>query len=66
MDIASILMTLLLFALVGFVVYLIVTYIPMPEPFQKVIIVACVILLVIYLIGVLAGHAAPIRLPNRL
>jgi len=57
MDIGGILFTLLLFALVGFVVYLIVTYIPMPAPFQQVIIVACVILLVLYLIALLAGGA---------
>jgi hypothetical protein len=54
---AGILLTLLLFALVGFVVYLIVTYIPMPAPFQQVIIVACVILLVLYLIAMLSGNA---------
>ncbi len=55
MDIVGILTTILLFALVGFVVWLIVTYIPMPDPFAKVIIVAVVVLLVLYLIGVIAG-----------
>jgi hypothetical protein len=55
MDIVGILTTLLLFALVGFVVYLIVTYIPMPAPFAQVIIVAVVILLVLYLITMIAG-----------
>ncbi len=58
MDITGILLTLLLFALIGFVVYLIVTYIPMPAPFSQVIIVACVILLVIYLISIITGHAS--------
>ncbi len=64
MSIAGILMTLLLFALVGFVVWLIVTYIPMPEPFAKVIIVACVVLLVLYLIAMLTGGAPALELPR--
>lgn len=64
MTIASILMTLLLFALVGFVVWLLVTYIPMPEPFGKVIIVACVVLLVVYLIALLAGGAPVLDVPR--
>ena len=54
---AGILVTLVLFALVGFVVWLLVTFIPMPEPFSKVIIVACVVLLVLYLIGIISGGA---------
>ncbi len=62
MDIASILVTVLLFALVGFVVWLIVTYIPMPEPFAKVIIVLCVVLLVLYIISVISGSASLPRL----
>lgn len=63
MDLYSIIITLLLLGLVGFLVYLIVTYIPMPAPFQQVIIVVCVVLIVLYLLGTLTGHvAAPIRL----
>jgi hypothetical protein len=54
---ASILVMVLLFALVGFVVWLIVTYIPMPPPFPQVIIVACVVLLVLYLISIITGHS---------
>lgn len=53
----AILVTLLLIALVGFVVHLIVSYIPMPAPFQSVIIVACVVLIVLYLISALAGYS---------
>lgn len=40
-------------AIVGFLVYLIVTYIPMPEPFKKVIIAIVVIVLIIYVIRLL-------------
>lgn len=54
----SILITLLLIALVGFVVYIIITNIPMPEVFKQVIIVACVVLIVLYLISILSGYAA--------
>lgn len=53
----SILITLLLIALVGFVVHLLVSYIPMPAPFQQVIVVACVVLIVLYLISALAGYS---------
>ncbi len=62
MDLITIITTLLLLALVGFLVYLVITYIPMPEPFKQVIIVACVILLVLYLISALTGHIAPLRI----
>jgi heme A synthase len=55
MDLVGILTALLVFALIGFVLWLIVTYIPMPDPFAKVIVVVAVVLIVLYLIGVLAG-----------
>lgn len=58
MDLTSIVITLLVFALLGFLCYLIVTYIPMPEPFKQVIIVVLVILIVLYLLGMVTGHAA--------
>lgn len=62
MDLISLVLLLLVFALVGFIVWLIVKFIPMPEPFQKVIIVACVVLLVLYLLGIVAGHAPVLSL----
>jgi len=57
LDISSLVILLLEFALVGFIVYLIVTYIPMPEPFKQVIVVACVILLILYVLTLLSGHS---------
>ncbi len=36
-------------ALFGLLVYLVVTYIPMPAPFQQIIIVIAVICLILYL-----------------
>ena len=41
---------LLTFALVGFLVWLILNYIPMPEPFGKVLVVVVVIVLILYLL----------------
>jgi hypothetical protein len=62
MDLVSIVVTLLVFALIGFLVYLIITYIPMPEPFKQVIVVVCVILIILYLLSLVTGHVSPIRL----
>lgn len=38
----------LLLALVGFVVYMVVTYIPMPPPFKTAIIVIVALCLIVY------------------
>jgi heme A synthase len=62
MDLASIIMALLVFALLGFLCYLIVTYIPMPEPFKQVIIVVLVILIILYLLGMVTGQVSLPRL----
>lgn len=62
MDLVSLVVTLLALALVGFLVYLIITYIPMPEPFKQVIVVACVILIIVYILFLLVGHTAPLRI----
>lgn len=43
----------LVLAIVGFLVWLVVTYIPMPEPFKKAIIVIVVIVLVLYVLRLL-------------
>lgn len=49
-------------ALVGFLVYLIITYIPMPDIFQKAIIVFVVIVVILYLVK-LFGLDVPV--PHR-
>jgi hypothetical protein len=41
---------LLVLALVGFLVYIIITYIPMPDLFRKAIVVIAVLLVVLYLV----------------
>lgn len=49
-------------ALVGFIVWLVVTYIPMPPPFKQVIIVIVVIVLVLWLVRALVGGGPVINL----
>jgi hypothetical protein len=51
----------LVLALVGFIVYLITTYIPMPQPFKMGIYVVIVIVLIIYLMRVLGIQDIPLR-----
>ena len=60
----SILALLLYLAIFGLVVYLIVTYIPMPAPVRTVIIAIAVIFLILWTlnaIGALPPITAPIR-----
>jgi len=40
----------LMLAVVGFILYLVATYIPMPEPFRMTIVVLTVILLILFLL----------------
>ena len=47
-------------ALIGFIVYLVITYIPMPAPMRTAIIVIVVVLLIIYLMGVLGIGDIPV------
>ena len=42
-------------AAIGFIVWLITTYVPMPDPFRKVIIVIVVIVLVLFHIRTFIG-----------
>ena len=41
--------TVLVLALIGFIVYLIITYIPMPEMFKQVLMVVVAILIILWL-----------------
>jgi len=50
----------LVMAIVGFLVYLIVTYIPMPAPFKTAIVVIVVIVLVLYLLRILGFADIPV------
>lgn len=45
----------LILALVGFLVYLVVTFVPMPEPFKKVIIAVVVLALVLWMVRLFVG-----------
>ena len=49
-------------ALVGLVLWLVTTYIPMPEPYKRVIIIVAIVIVVLWLIqmlGVLPGISIP-------
>lgn len=48
-------------ALVGFLVWLIITYIPMPDIFKKVIIVIVVIVMILYVLRLLGIADIPLR-----
>jgi hypothetical protein len=52
----------LMIALFGLLCYLVITYIPMPAPFQQVIIVLAVICVILYLVR-LFGFDLPV--PHR-
>jgi len=60
MDLVSLVIQL---AVVGLVVWLVVTYIPMPEIFKKGILIVCAIAIVLYLLNVfgLLGDVHSIR-----
>lgn len=55
-------MIILLFqlALIGLIVYLIITFIPMPEVFKTIILAVVAIFLIIYLMGVFGIVDVPI------
>jgi hypothetical protein len=57
MNFEGILLAMLFFALVGFIAYLIITYVPMPEVMKQVFGVIVAILCIVYLIALLFGHA---------
>lgn len=61
MDLIGLVHLILILALVGFLVYLIVTYIPMPDIFQKVVMVVIAIVVILYLMQ-MVGAGAPLRL----
>ena len=48
-------------AVLGFVVYLVTTYIPMPQPFKMVIYVIVAIVLIFFLMRVFGVADIPIR-----
>lgn len=62
MDLMGLVVLVLVLALVGFLVWLILTYIPMPDLWKKLIVVVLVVFVVLYLIGLLTGHATILRL----
>ena len=55
MDPVGILYVVLFLALIGFVVYLITTYIPMPPIFSQVLMVVVAVLIILWVISMIVG-----------
>lgn len=53
---------LVVLVVVGFVLYLLLTYIPMPEPFKKIIIAIAVLLLCLWLLSLFGIVRVPLKL----
>ena len=62
MDLMSVVTLVLVLALIGFMTYLVVTYIPMPDPFKQMIVVVCVVLLVLCVLAIVVGRVELPRL----
>jgi len=62
MDLTGIVLLILALAVIGFLVHLIVTKIPMDDTFKQVIIVIIVIVVILYLLGLITGSASLPRL----
>lgn len=52
----------LVFAVVGFCLYLVITYVPMPAPMQQALVAVIVICLVVWVARVLLGGGPSLRL----
>ena len=48
-------------AVIGLVLWLVVTYVPMPEPFKRALVIFVIVLVLLYLIRVIAaGGVVPL------
>ncbi len=64
MNFEGILVAMLGFALIGFIAYLIITYIPMPDVMKQVFGVAVAVLCIMYLILFVFGRAPLPQFPR--
>lgn len=62
MTLGGLLTLVIVLALVGFCVWLVITYIPMPPPFRTAIIVIVVLVLLLYVIRLLLGGDLGLRI----
>ncbi len=47
-------------AIVGFVLWLLLTYVPMPDPFKKLLVVLVVVCVIVWLMGVFGVADVPV------
>lgn len=69
MTLSSLITVVVVLAIVGFLLYLLLTYVPMPEPFKTIIMFVVVIALILWLLsalGVWHGAAALAGVPQSL
>lgn len=52
----------LAFAIIGFCLWLVLTYVPMPDPMKQALIVIVVVVLVLYVARMLLGGSPSLRL----
>jgi uncharacterized membrane protein len=50
MDLLSLVTLIVILALIGFALYVVTTYIPMPEPFSRGLVVVVVLLVLLWLV----------------
>lgn len=62
MALIGILQLVLVLALIGFAVYLIITYIPMPEIFKQVLMVVVAVIVILWVIRMIAGAGPTLSL----
>lgn len=55
MALADLITLIVVLALIGFCLWLVLTYIPMPPPFKTALIVVIVVLIILYLVRLLVG-----------
>lgn len=62
MDLVSLVTTFVVLALIGFLLWLLVTKIPMLDAYKSALEVIAVVMLVLYVLAVITGHAELIRI----
>ena len=62
MDVSGLITLVLVLAVIGFCVWLVVTYIPMPAPMKTAIYVIVVVVLILWILRALVGSGPAINL----
>ena len=63
MDLLGIVTLLVILAVIGFVLWCIVTYVPMPEPFKRALVVIAVLALLLWVVRMFVVGSPVLRVP---